>query len=311
MPRDVDTPAPGAALPYRELAELGQGGRPWHHDRMKKGIGSFLVSAIMVLAAGLLSGPLRAENTVDLQLVLAVDVSLSMDLDEQRLQRDGYVEAFRSAEVWQAIASGPNGRIGVTYIEWAGAHIQETVLPWTLIDGPEAAVSFAAALAGKPISRARMTSISGVLDYAEGEFEVSPFRSPRRVIDVSGDGPNNSGGPVSESRDRLVAKGIVINGLPIILKTGGPNSSFDLTNLDRYYIDCVIGGPGSFSLAVRDRTQFAATIRRKLILEISELRPLRPQVPHVHRVQAAPTQNADCLAGEKRWEQYLRGRFRE
>ena len=255
--------------------------------------------------------PLRAEAFVDLELVLTVDVSLSMDLDEQRLQRDGYVAAFRDPQVWAAIKSGGHSQIAVTYIEWAGAQTQLTIMPWTLIDSPERAAAFADSLEAKPISRHRMTSISGALLYSAAELERNPFKGVRRVIDVSGDGPNNSGVPVTTVRDALVAKGIVINGLPILLKTGGPNSAFDIPNLDDYYAECVIGGAGAFSIPVREKPEFAAAIRQKLLLEIASLRPA--PVPRVIRTGTSSepkSETVDCLVGEKQWQRYMNGGFR-
>ncbi|MFM9943539.1 MAG: DUF1194 domain-containing protein [Hyphomicrobiaceae bacterium] len=278
------------------------------------------ITAWLGLCLVLLGGATRdsyaqapASSRADLTLVLAVDVSLSMDLDEQRLQRDGYVAAFRDPVIWKAIASGPTGRIAVTYMEWAGIATQNAVIPWTLIDGPEAARAFAAALEAQPISRARFTSISGALAFSRGLLDTSPFEAPRRVIDVSGDGPNNSGPPVLEARAAVLAEGIVINGLPIMLKIGGGFSQFDLRNLDQYYADCVIGGPGSFSLPVNDREQLTETIRRKLLLEIADLRPvpgggvIRTQAPALRQ----PKPVTDCLIGEKMWQDYQRQRFRE
>ncbi len=271
----------------------------WHRLRT-----AALIAATMVLAA-----PAAAEPTVDLELVLTVDVSLSMDFDEQRLQRDGYVEAFRDPQVRSAIQSGARGRISVTYIEWAGAATQLTVIPWTVIDSPEAAEAFATTLEGKPISRHRMTSISGALTYSEQALERNPHRGARRVIDVSGDGPNNSGLPVLPVRDALVRKGIVINGLPILLKTGGANSAFDIPNLDAYYASCVIGGTGAFSLPVREKEGFAAAIRQKLLLEIAG-QPPEP-TPGLIRTRDEPEDvPVDCMIGEKLWRRYMDGSYR-
>jgi hypothetical protein len=264
-----------------------------------------LAALILIVCAGAMS-PARAEMHVDLELVLAVDVSLSMDLEEQRLQRDGYVAAFRDPRIWQAIASGQLGRIAVTYFEWAGIATQATIIPWRVIDGAAAAEAFAAELEAKPISRARMTSISGALQHALRELEQNALRGSRRVIDVSGDGPNNSGPPIEPVRDLVVARGIVINGLPIQLKVGGPNSLFDMADLDRYYVDCVIGGPGAFSIPIRERSEFATATRQKLILEISGVMPARP--PRL--LQAATTDvsdGVDCLIGEKMWRRYQQG----
>lgn len=259
--------------------------------------------------------PVRAETQVDLELVLAVDISLSMDMDEQRLQRDGYVAALRDPQIWAAIKSGPRGRIAVSYVEWAGPAIQLEIAPWTLIDSPEAASQFADKLEATRISRERLTSISAALSYAGRSLERNPFRGTRQVIDISGDGPNNAGHLVTIVRDELVGKGIIINGLPLLLKTGGPNGAFDIPNLDDYYADCVIGGTGSFSIPVRKKEEFAAAIRQKLLLEISGLSPAgRAADPFLIRTQTLPSSQprepADCTIGEKMWRRYLEDRYR-
>lgn len=242
-----------------------------------------------------------AQTAVDLELVLAVDVSLSMDMDEQRLQRDGYVQALRDPEVQKAIASGPNGRIAVTYMEWAGPPSQAVVVPWTIIDSPAAAQAFADRLEAAPITRARMTSISAALTFSRSLLASSGARGIRRVIDVSGDGPNNSGFPVTGIRDDLINDGIVINGLPIVLKRSNSWSMFDLEHLDRYYTDCVIGGTGSFMIPIRDPGEFRTATRRKLLLEISGL-----EVPaRVIRTQV--TETMDCSVGERQWRRYIDG----
>jgi hypothetical protein len=264
-----------------------------------------IVAALLVIAQ-----PSQAQ-TVDLELVLAVDVSLSMDMDEQRLQRDGYVAAFRDEQLWNAIRTGAQGRIAVTYVEWAGQLTQQTVIPWTMIDGPEAAMDFAGKLEAAPISRARMTSISGALLYSAQQIESNPYKGTRRVVDVSGDGPNNSGIPAEQARDELVAKGIVINGLPILLKRDQPSGFFDITNLDQYYASCVIGGTGAFMIPVRDRSEFQTATRRKLILEISGLVPVAParMIP-AQLSQQAPG-SSDCMVGERLWRRYMDGYYRE
>ena len=267
------------------------------------------LAALFAATLALVLSVLADEPTVDLELVLTVDVSLSMDLDEQRLQRDGYIAAFRDPQVRSAIQSGSRGRIAVTYIEWAGAATQQTVMPWTVIDSAEAAELFATSLEGKPISRYRMTSISGALTYSEQALERNPHKGARRVIDVSGDGPNNSGVPVIPVRDALVKKGIVINGLPVLLKTGGPNSAFDIPNLDDYFASCVIGGAGAFSLPVREKEGFAAAIRQKLLLEISGLTP-EPQARLIRTRDEAKEEPVDCMIGEKLWRRYMDGNYR-
>jgi hypothetical protein len=258
-----------------------------------------------ILAAFALGGaPLLAQTPVDLELVLAVDVSLSMDLDEQRLQRDGYVAAFRDQEVHKAIASGGHGRIAVTYMEWAGPPTQQVVIPWTVLAGAQDAAAFADRLERMPISRARMTSISAALQFSERLFDGSGVRGVRRVIDVSGDGPNNAGAPVVSVRDALVAKGIVINGLPVMVKLA--QGFFDLADLDRYYADCVIGGAGAFMLPIKARSEFLTATRRKLLLEIAGHEPPARLVRAQMRM---PQEASDCLIGEQQWRRYMDGRF--
>jgi hypothetical protein len=239
---------------------------------------------------------------VDLELVIAVDVSLSMDLDEQRLQRDGYVAAFRDGELHKAIMSGGHRRIAVVYIEWAGPQWQSVIIPWTVIDSPEAARAFADRLEKQPITRERWTSISGALQFAGSMLRESNARGDRRVIDISGDGPNNAGPPVQVARAALLAEGIVINGLPIMLKLDVPGY-FDLVDLDRYYAACVIGGPGSFMVPVKSLAELKEAIRRKLLLEISGTGAPARLVP----AQAGEEEAYDCLVGERQWRWYLEG----
>lgn len=268
-----------------------------------------LFATVMAVSTPLSS---RAQQTVDLELLLAVDVSWSMDLDEQQLQREGYVGALRDPEVWRAISSGGNSRIAIMYVEWAGQNVQEIVIPWTLIDSPAALEAFAARLEKAPISRNRMTSISSAISFSTRQFGTGGFRGVRRVIDVSGDGPNNSGGPVELARDEAVKQGIVINGLPIILKPDHRSGFFDIRDLDKYYKDCVIGGFGAFVIPVRSKDEFAPAIRRKLILEIAGLTPDAIGEPRIIRTQASqPEELSDCMIGEKLWRLYIDGRFRE
>ena len=255
--------------------------------------GGLLACLIWIGAAG-------AQTAVDLELVIAVDVSLSMDLDEQRLQREGYVAAFRDGQVQKAISAGALGRIAVTYMEWAGQHWQNTIIPWTVIDSPQAARAFADRLEAQPISRERWTSISSALQFARKLLDGSNAKSARRVVDVSGDGPNNAGPPVLAVRAALLAEGIVINGLPIMLKSGAPGF-FDLADLDRYYANCVIGGPGAFMVPVKHVAELKEAIRRKLLLEISGL----AAAPDVVPTQAVPEPSYDCMVGERQWQWYL------
>ena len=266
----------------------------------------FTLSAalLFLLFAGLAA---RADDSVDLELVLAVDVSLSMDMEEQRLQRDGYVAALRDPQVIAAIQSGPSGRIAITYVEWAGPFNQVTVLPWTIVDGAQAAEAVAAQLSDAPISRFRMTSISAALEFAGQQFKSNPFRGIRRVIDVSGDGPNNSGPPVEGIRDQLLKDGVVINGLPIIIRPS-QSSTFDISYLDRYYADCVIGGPGSFMIPIREKSEFATATRQKLLLEIAGYEP----PPRIIKAQLKTERDrSDCLVGEYLWHRYMDDRPRQ
>ena len=228
---------------------------------------------------------------VDLELVLAVDVSGSMDQGDQALQRRGYVEAFLHPEVVAAIRSGPYGRIAASYVEWAGPGVQRVTLPWTLIETATDAEDFAAGLAEVPPTRFRGTSISGVLTFAAPLFDDNGFEGLRRIIDVSGDGPNNAGAPVTLARDAAVADGIIINGLPIQLAPGGP-FGLGAGDLAAYYRDCVIGGPGAFVIPVTEEEQLLESIRRKLVLEIAGTTDLL--VP-----AAAEAAAADCLVGER------------
>lgn len=248
-----------------------------------------------------------AQARVDLELVLAVDISLSMDMDELRIQRGGYVAAFRDPEIQKVIVGGPSRRIAVTYFEWAGRSVQKLIAPWIVLDGPAAANAFADALERAPLSRERMTSISAAMDYAGQLFDQSPYTGIRRVLDISGDGPNNAGRLVTKSRDELLAKGIGINGLPVVLKSGG--TVFDIRDLDLYYTDCVIGGPGAFSIPVRSEAEFAPAIRRKLLLEIAAAPPARlMRTQMTPAPEARPESRIDCTIGEQLWRRYMDGR---
>jgi hypothetical protein len=240
----------------------------------------------------------QAAHPVDVELVLAVDVSYSMDMDELAIQREGYAQAIVSKEFLQALKAGPNGKIAVTYFEWAASTDQKIIIPWRLIDGPETADAVAAEILKTPIRRASRTSISGAINFAMSLFEENPYRGIRRVIDISGDGPNNNGPPVVPTRDAALEKGIIINGLPIMVKEPS-YSTMDIDNLDYYYEDCVIGGPGSFVVTIKDRDKFKEAIRTKLLLEVAGRQPERPVAP-------AAAQNREprvnCLIGEKIWQ---------
>ena len=228
-----------------------------------------LVVFISIIAICLNSGlAMSAPISVDLQLVLAVDVSGSVDEEEGKLQRMGYVNAFRSPSVLRAIQSGRHKSIAVTYMEWAGFDFQRVVVGWKRIHDEASAEEFAFLLSQAPIGVGPYTSISGAIDFALPLFEDNGFTSDRRAIDISGDGPNNSGEYVTNARDRAIRAGVTINGLPIVNNRPSPWGRMPMPNLDLYYRKCVIGGKRSFLVVANDFKSFGRAIRRKLILEI-------------------------------------------
>ncbi len=268
----------------------------------------YLTMAVLA-AAGLLTAGLAASGLpriladksqnavpVDVELVLAVDVSYSMDHDEQVLQREGYRLALTSKEFLQALREGARGKIAVTYVEWAGQFDQKVVVPWRLIAGPEAADAVAAEIGRAEYRRASRTSISGALRFAQPLFDNSGYRGLRRVIDVSGDGANNSGEPVAPVRDEVIAAGITINGLPVMLKRSY-HGTMDIADLDIYYEDCVIGGPGAFVVPIQDRSKFIEATRTKLVLEVAGRQP-KPRVISA----SAKAPRISCTLGEKLWQ---------
>ncbi len=255
----------------------------------------FATVALMILGLFAPLDPTQAQTEVDLALMLAVDISNSMDPEEQELQRQGFVEAFRSPLVHKAISDGMVGRIAVVYLEWAGSPIQYVTVPWMEIGGPEDALSFADRLAQAPIRRGPRTSISGAIDASMKLLSESHVEAARRVIDISGDGINNHGRSISQAREEALAQGVSINGLPLLLKRS--TSYWDGDNLDEYYRDCVIGGPGAFMIPVRERHQFAEAIKTKIIREIAGRASETLIVP----VQAQPERRTNCDMGAYRW----------
>src|SRR5262245_29185402 len=234
---------------------------------------------------------------VDVELVIAVDVSYSMDPDEQALQREGYVLALTSKEFLQALRQGAHGKVAITYFEWAGQFDQKVIMPWRVIDGPESADAVAAEISRAPYRRASRTSISGALLFAKPLFDDSGYKGLRRVIDVSGDGTNNAGQLIVPTRDEVLAGGITVNGLPIMLKRPYVGT-LDIDELDVYYEDCVIGGPGAFVVPIREREKFIEATRTKLVLEIAGRQPegrIIPASSHAPRVS--------CTIGEKMWQE--------
>lgn len=254
---------------------------------------------VTVALAAAFAARVAAAEQVDVELVLAVDVSLSMGQEELAIQRDGYAAALTDERVLQAIADGVHGRIAVSYFEWAGTTTHRIVVPWTIIATKEDAERVARQLSALPPASARRTSISSALEFGADMFAESPFQGMKRVIDVSGDGPNNQGPPVDLTRDAVLKQGIIINGLPL-MTNGGMASAYDVASLDLYYNDCVIGGPGSFMIPVNDWVQFPEAVRRKLVLELAGYDPEAKtgKLPVIYAQARTPY---DCLVGEKLW----------
>lgn len=218
----------------------------------------------------------RAAEQVDLLLVLAADVSRSVDHAKHRLQREGYAAAISDKRVLDAISSGRHRRIAVCYVEWSGVTAQRLLIDWTIIDGPDSARKFGDSLIELPRSFAERTSISGAIDFAMTLFDQAPFKAERHTIDISGDGTNNSGRDVTAARDDAVAKGVTINGLVILSErplAWNPEHTNPPGGLEKYYRDHVIGGPGSFVVVAENFNSFGQAIVKKLVAEIALLSP--------------------------------------
>ena len=256
----------------------------------------------VVVVAFVAIAPARAaDRPVDLELILAADISRSMDLTEASLQREGYAHAIRHPAVVDAIRAGAYGRIALMYMEWAGADVQRTLVPWTEVSDQAGADAVAQTILNAGLGVARRTSISTALLSAAARFDGNGYAGRRRIIDVSGDGPNNSGPRVNDARDRVIAMGITINGLPIISARPNPSGYPDLKELDRYYKDCVIGGPGRFMVVAHGFQDFARAIRRKLLLEIADF---PPPVRLFHAASAR--RSIPCDIGERQLRDWLR-----
>lgn len=253
-----------------------------------------LVTVAMFM--GLSASPTMAATggEVDVELALAVDVSRSMDYEEVQIQRQGYVEALSHPEFITAVKGGMIGRIAISYYEWAGDVDQASVIDWQIIETAEDAKAFADKVAARPVATQRRTSISAAISYGATSIVSNNYRGMRQVIDVSGDGPNNIGVPVQPVRDKAIEAGIVINGLAIMLRPSGT-----VTGLDKYYSDCVAGGLGSFVLPVHKVEDFATAIRRKMVMEVSNIAPS----PTIHRI--ATEAKVDCMSGERQWQDFL------
>ena len=239
----------------------------------------WLVLALAVTAGAVTAfGPARpaAALSVDLELVLAVDVSGSIDAFEFDLQRRGYSDAFRDARVLQAIQNGPQRRIAVTMVEWSGSEFQTRIVGWKLVSDAESAHAFAEAILEPPRSPGRWTSISGGIDFSVPLFADNGFEGARKVIDVSGDGVNNSGRPAADARDDAVKQDITINGLAIINDRPNPFGGYyqePRPPLDQYFLDNVIGGPGAFLIVTHGFKDFTQAVIAKLIREIVGTEP--------------------------------------
>jgi Protein of unknown function (DUF1194) len=233
-----------------------------------------VVAALLSLALTLSPPAVRAAEPVDLLLVLAADVSRSVTEPKFKLQREGAAAAITHPEVVQAITSGPNRRIAVCFVEWATAGQQNVVIDWTVIGDSGAARIFGDRLVELPRSFAGSTSISSAIDFAVAQIERAPFTSERRVIDVSGDGNNNSGRSVTEARDDALAKGITINGLVILTplsESFRPEHTHPPGGLEKYFQDNVIGGFGAFTVVAETHESFGRALTKKLVAEIAGL----------------------------------------
>lgn len=230
----------------------------------------------LLLAAGLAAPALittrhaRASTEVDVELVLAVDVSRSVDTEEMEMQMRGYAEAFRDPRLAEGIAGGPMGAIAVTLFVWSDWNIQNTLVPWMRLDGAAACEGFARAIDGASRETYLYTSISGAIDYAAAQFGQH-YEGLRRVVDISGDGVNNSGRPLAAARAEALDRGIVLNGLAVLDRSPQPTLLAGLPPVDEYYRDEVIGGPGAFLMVAEGYESFAGAVRRKIIREIAAI----------------------------------------
>ena len=271
--------------------------------RRQRGRWNTVLRQCVIVACACFSSPghgVAAERPVDLELVLAVDISESMDMEEAALQRQGFVRAFRHRNVIDAIQRGRLGRIAVTYVEWGSEQYQITRVDWTEVADASSAAAFAEAVERSSAILVAYTSISGAIAFGAQSFEGNGFRGERRIIDISGDGPNNMGAYVILARDRAVADGITINGLPIINDRPNINGYPLMPNLDLYYEDCVIGGFGAFIVVADGFKDFARAILRKLVTEIAGRAPPR----HLLRLAAARPRPL-CNAGEVQYRKWL------
>ncbi|MBM3647692.1 MAG: DUF1194 domain-containing protein [Alphaproteobacteria bacterium] len=270
-----------------------------------------LVALVILIAA---PAAAQERKEVDLALALAIDISGSIDPDEAKLQREGYVQAFRDPTIVKAILGGSNGRIAVAYYEWSDAWVQRLLIDWTLLDSKASIAAFATRLANAPISIARRTSISGAIRYAIPLFGRNPYDAERKVLDISGDGSNNDGGLVTDMRYEALKERIVINGLPIMNDRPNPFGFPSETDLDRYYLHCVIGGPRSFVEVARNFEDFPRAVRKKLLQEVADIGPRHDfdagdLGPLADGVQLAQSGSRRAIRGEDDYTKYVRPEY--
>lgn len=252
-----------------------------------------VLSLLLMLGLAATEG---AAEPVDLELIIAVDVSRSMTPRELEIQRRGYAEALVSEEVVRAIGTGPHGQVALMYVEWAGSIAQREIVGWTLVRTRADAEAFAERLVTEFNPTLRRTSISGMIDYGLPLFADNGFEGLRHVIDISGDGPNNQGRPVLAARAEAEALGVTINGLPLMTREG-MGAQWHLDDLDQYYRHCVITGPTAFVIPVLRWEDFPIAVRQKLVLELAG------QMPAAGPIRRAD--GYDCLIGEKIWDRMM------
>jgi len=236
--------------------------------------------ALAFAATASLAAAAEAAEKVDLLLVLAADVSRSIDNEKFQLQREGYAAAVSDPRVLEAIRSGRNGRVGIIFVEWSGVASQRVLIDWTTIGDAETAKEFGDRLLEAPRSFADRTSISGAITFAMEQFARAPFASTRRTVDISGDGTNNSGADVRLARDTALAQGVTINGLVILSETPlvwNPDHTNPPGGLDNYYRNNVVGGPGAFVLVAQSFNSFGEAIVKKMIAEVAQAHEGAPQ----------------------------------
>ena len=238
----------------------------------------FLVRTVLALVAASLTlcGASRAAEHVDLLLVLASDVSRSVDTRKFQLQREGYAAALSNPRVIDAIKSGPHGKIAICFVEWSGATSLKLVIDWTVVGDAASARKIGDQMLELPRSFADRTSISAGLEFSMVQLERAPYQAVRRTIDVAGDGTNNSGRDIVSVRDEILAKGVTINGLVILSETPlpwNPEHTNPAGGLDNYYRNNVTGGPGSFVMVAENHNSFGQAIVKKMIAEIAWVPP--------------------------------------